>query len=423
MTPNSPLHLFEGFGVELEYMIVREDSLNTFPACDEVIKAVAGSYVNEVDRGLLNWSNELTLHVIEFKTNGPAASLAGLSTHFDQHVRDVNRILNPMRGRLMPTAMHPWMDPHAEMRLWPHENSPIYDAFNRIFDCKGHGWANLQSAHINLPFCGDEEFGRLHAAIRLVLPLLPAIAASSPFADAKLAGPMDYRLEVYRTNCAKVPMVTGDVIPEPVFTPDEYERNILQPLYREIAPLDPDAVLQDEWLNARGAIARFERDTIEVRLLDVQECPAADIAIVMLVTKTIRALVEEDWCGWDEQKKWAVPPLAEILRDTVRTAEDAPIDNREYLNAFGFNGQSATAGELWSHIYKNLVPKCSDDEVRLLGPVNHILRHGTLSRRIVRAVGGNVNVANLKNVYRSLCECLQRGEQFDGALHGTPVHV
>ena len=43
----------------------------------------------------------------------------------------------------------------------------IYDTFDRIFSCKGHGWANLQSMQINLPFRGDEEFARLHAAIRV----------------------------------------------------------------------------------------------------------------------------------------------------------------------------------------------------------------------------------------------------------------
>jgi len=40
-------------------------------------------------------------------------------------------------------------------------------------------------------------------------------------------------------------------------------------------------VLQNEWLNSRGAIARFERDTIEIRVLDSQETPAAELAIAI----------------------------------------------------------------------------------------------------------------------------------------------
>src|SRR5690606_3311880 len=102
-----------------------------------------------------------------------------------------NAHLAPLGGRLMPSAMHPWMDPLTQTRLWPHENSPVYEAFNRIFGCQGHGWSNLQSMHINLPFEGDEEFGRLHAGIRLILPILPALAASSPFVEGRATGLMD----------------------------------------------------------------------------------------------------------------------------------------------------------------------------------------------------------------------------------------
>ncbi len=103
-------------------------------------------------------------------------------------MKRINGVLEPLGARLMPSAMHPWMDPHREMVLWPHENSSIYEAFNRIFDCRGHGWANLQAVHLNLPFRGDAEFARLHAAIRVLLPLLPALAASSPFIDGRLPG-------------------------------------------------------------------------------------------------------------------------------------------------------------------------------------------------------------------------------------------
>ncbi len=83
---------------------------------------------------------------------------------------------------------------------WPHEYSPVYEAYDRIFDCRGHGWANPQSVHLNLPLTGDDEFGRLRAAIRLLLPIMPALAASSPVIDGRLTGLMDSRLEVYRTN-------------------------------------------------------------------------------------------------------------------------------------------------------------------------------------------------------------------------------
>ena len=44
---------------------------------------------------------------------------------------------------------------------------------------------NIQAVHLTLPFRGASEFGRLMAACRVVLPLLPALAASSPFVEGE----------------------------------------------------------------------------------------------------------------------------------------------------------------------------------------------------------------------------------------------
>ena len=254
MTTITPLHLFEGFGIELEYMLVDINTLDVLPMSDRVLHAVAGAYEAEVEMGDIAWSNELVLHVIELKTNGPAPSLLGLPPAFTAQVGHINTLLAPLQGCLMPSAMHPWMQPHREMRLWPHAYSPVYEAFNRIFGCQGHGWANLQSVHLNLPFANDVEFGRLHAAIRLLLPIMPALAASSPILEGRPSGFLDTRMEMYRSNAQRIPSVSGKVIPEPAFTKHDYEQTILQPLYRDIAPYDPEGILQYEWLNARGAM-------------------------------------------------------------------------------------------------------------------------------------------------------------------------
>ncbi|MFH0793725.1 MAG: glutamate--cysteine ligase, partial [bacterium] len=58
-------------------MIVNRETLDVLPVTDEVLRAVSGRYESEVEQGALAWSNELVLHVIELKTNGPAKSLKG----------------------------------------------------------------------------------------------------------------------------------------------------------------------------------------------------------------------------------------------------------------------------------------------------------------------------------------------------------
>lgn len=401
--------LFECFGVELEYMLVDLRTLDVAPLADRLLMAAAGGaeIVNDVDFERTSWSNELALHVIEFKTNGPPPTLDGLAEAFQADVRRANRLASPLGARLMPGGMHPWMAPLREARLWPHDYSPVYEAFNRIFDCRGHGWSNLQSAHLNLPFGDDAEFARLHAGIRLLLPLLPALAASSPILDGRPSGLADTRLEVYRSNARRVPSVSGRVIPEPVFSRAAYEREILERIYADLAPHDPQGVLRHEWANARGAIARFERNTIEIRVLDVQECPAADLAILRLIVAALKALVGERWTSLTEQQSWSVERLERIFLATIRDADQALIDEEAYLKALGVSGARATAGEVWTAIAEAL-GQSGDPALKT------ILNEGCLARRIVRRVGLRPRQEALFALAGELCDCLQQGRLLAG---------
>lgn len=407
------LGLFAGFGIELEYMIVESGALSVLPVTDELLKMIAGHFVNEVEVGELAWSNELALHVVELKTNGPAASLAGLAAFFQRDLARINGLLADLGGRLMPTAMHPWMDPHSETRLWPHEYSPIYEAFNRIFGCQGHGWSNLQSMHINLPFANDTEFARLHAAIRLILPILPALAASSPIMDRRVTGTMDNRLAVYRDNAKRVPSVSGHVIPEAVFTRRDYERRILDKIYRDLQPYDPEGTLRYEWVNARGAIARFDRNAIEIRVLDVQECPAADLALAALIVAVLRALTAEAWQDLKRQRRWEMATLAGIYSGAVRDAEMTVIDDRNYLEAFGYPERGrCRAHELWQHLIESLIFQGQSQTTEWNGALKNYLQHGSLARRIVTATQGSPSRERITEIYRSLCDCLATGTFF-----------
>lgn len=408
----SRLPLFAGIGVELEYMIVDAATLDVRTISDELIRAVTGDFQSDVERGPFCWSNELVLHVIEFKTNGPAKSLCGLAGGFQAEVNEADRRLAPLGARLMPSAMHPWMDPHLETRLWPHECSAVYEAYNRIFGCQGHGWSNLQSLHLNLPFADDAEFAALHAAIRALLPILPALAASSPVIDAQLTGWLDNRLAVYRTNSAKIPSLTGRVIPEAVFSEADYDREILQRMYRDIAPHDPEGILQDEFLNSRGAIARFERGSIEIRVLDVQECPAADLAIAQLIVATLRALVEQRWQNLDLLMKLDTEMLERVFLATAKDAENAVINSPRFLEVLGWNSASScTAGDLWRHLFGQFRPASTWD-AGTLEILEFILREGTLASRLLRALEGRSTRDRLNRTYAQLCDCLNSGRLF-----------
>lgn len=405
---DAPLHLFEATGVELEYMIVDRESLSVRPLADRVLGAVGGTGEVEVELGPMAWSNELALHVVEIKTNGPVAELSGAAERFLDSVRRIDAILESHGARLMPTGMHPWMDPEDELHLWPHEAGPIYRTFHRIFDCTGHGWANLQSMHVNLPFCGDEELGRLHAAIRMLLPVLPGLAASSPFADGRATGYLDSRMEYYRHNADRVPSVAGAIVPERVYSRQEYEDRILGRIYREMEGLDPDGILRHEWVNARGAIARFDRGAIEIRVIDLQETPRADLAVCALTVAAVRAVAEGRLGDPDGIRDWPEERLAEIFRRCLVSGDRTRIAEEDYVRALDLPADVATAGELWRAVRERvgeLPPEAEE-------PLAVILERGCLARRILEATGPEPDRGRLHEVYRELSDCLVQDRVF-----------
>jgi carboxylate-amine ligase len=409
----TPLHLFEGYGVELEYMIADLENLNIKPFADKVINQAAGETANVVEMGPIAWSNELVMHVLEMKTNGPARSLQGLSDQFHRSIHQANTLLKNFQCVLLPTAMHPWMNPEKETRIWSHEQNEVYLAYDRIFGCKGHGWSNLQSTHLNLPFADDAEFTRLHAAIRLILPIIPALTASSPLMDGVLTGLKDNRLEVYRHNQHKIPSLTGRVVPEVIHSIDEYHEKILQRIYKDIAPWDYDDILQGEWLNSRGAIARFDRNAIEIRVIDIQESPAADIAFIALIAEIVKALTEERWVSIETLHKFSEQRLEILMLRGIKSAEEALIDDEEFLEVFGLgNYRQLLAGVLWSKLAQELI---TDDEFNPLtnAALNCYLKQGSLSSRIMKALGQNPVKSRIEAVYRELYQCLGNNTIFN----------
>ena len=412
MTEPTRIHIFQAYGVELEYMIVDRDSLKVRPITDELLHRVLGAYESDYTNGRVTWSNELVLHVVELKSTKPDNDFAGLEVAFAQNITEINKLLGQWNAMLMPSAAHPFMDPMAETKLWPHENNEVYAIYNKIFDCRGHGWSNLQSMHLNLPFYDDEEFARLHAAIRIVLPLLPAVCASSPFLDGRATGLLDTRMKYYKKNQARIPSITGKVIPEAVFSKRNYLNTIYERIKTDIAPFDPEGELNPVWVNSRGAISRFDRGSIEIRIMDIQECPHADLAIASLVIALIKALASERLVDREAQMQWKTEALAELLDRTIAKGGDAVIDNREYLDLFGIRGGVMTAALLWSHLLKWLIAS-GETGLAQYADAYKVILEGTLAARLLRKLGQEPTETALISTYRELAVCLATNKMFD----------
>jgi carboxylate-amine ligase len=410
-----PLHLFDACGLELEYMLVDRASLDVRPIADRVLQEASGTDkpANDYVRGSLGWSNELVMHVLELKNTQPTAELGALAQRLQQEIVAMNSRLERHAARLMPGGMHPWMTPATETRLWPHGGAAIYRAYDRIFNCRSHGWSNLQSTHINLPFSNDEEFSRLHAALRVIIPVLPALAAASPYADGHASGMLDYRMGVYRTNAGAIPELNGDIVPEPVTTRAEYERHILAPMYDAIAPHDPEGLLRHEWLNARGAIARFDRNAIEVRVLDTQECPQVDVAFAAIIMDLAESLCEKTFYRPTADSQLPTRMLAEIFTACAHEADHARIRHPEYLHVFGVMRNDANARNLWEAIAERLDRENAPRASVWRGPVEFALSRGPLSRRLLLAIGPRPRHRALHELYSALADTLAAGKPFD----------
>ena len=401
-------HLFEVYGIELEYMLVNSNSFKVAPIVDVLLTKKNGELTSDVDNGTVAWSNELVAHVIEIKTNGPTNDINNLAEAFHKNITEINALLKPLNAKLLPTASHPTMNPLKDTQLWKHSYSEVYELYNRIFDCKGHGWSNVQSTHINLPFYDDKEFEKLHAAIRIILPLIPGLCASSPILDGKITGFKDTRLEYYKTNQKEIPEMTGLVIPERVFTKADYYATIFEPIKQVIKKYDTNNILDHHFLNSRGAIARFDRNAIEIRLVDIQECPKADIAICVLIIEVLKLLVNEDTTSLKKQKKWLKQDLYSIFNAVIKDGEVYNILNLDYLELFGIK-QVTNVKNVWHHLYMLVKENITKDHQKAL---EIIFNHGTLSTRIVKALNQDVSVKNIELVYNQLAKCLEENKLF-----------
>jgi gamma-glutamyl:cysteine ligase YbdK (ATP-grasp superfamily) len=410
-TTSNRLKLFQAFGIELEYMLVDRETLDVRSVADRVLASVAGKPTSDFESGAITWSNELALHVIELKGTLPTRDLVSLTASLQQGIADMQPFLAANNVCLLPTGMHPWMDPTRETQIWPHESSEIYQAYHRVFDCFTHGWANVQSVHLNLPFADDEQFAQLHAATRIILPILPALTASSPIIDGRRGNALDMRMQHVRAHCQRIPFLTGEMVPEPIFDEATYRQQIFAKLKELIGPHDQDEVFDANFLNARGAIARFDRGSVELRVMDVQEYPAADISICVAAIAALKTMVHEHWQCLDDQKSLSTAKLSQLLDEVSVGAETTVIKDGAYLRQFGVHEGTMTAGELWRHIL--LIAGDHEPLLRQFNPMlQPILKEGSLATRIMRAVGQDDRPEHLREVYQTLSDCLSQGKPF-----------
>jgi gamma-glutamyl:cysteine ligase YbdK (ATP-grasp superfamily) len=351
--------------------------------------------VNFVELPSFTFGKEIQLHVMEIKPNMPFRSPENFEETMQAAVLTLEDFLERKYGaHLLGTGMHPLLR-LEETGVWPHRHKKIYDAYSKVFNLNQHGWLNIQSFQLNIPYSNEKSAIFMHNMLAEICAYLPAISASSPIYEGKFGENVDNRLRFYMSNQKEVPSISGDVIPEYVSSFKEYEKKIIERYSLDLTKAHADECLfYKDWVNSRGAIFRFDRKAIEIRVMDEQECIKSDVALSCFIRALLRGLME---------RKAEFLPHEILVKDfnsVIRMGLDAKVAHP--------NGQ--TARQVCQQFLKIACESATEEEKKYLPIIQKRLEHGNLSEIIREKVQQRVQKTDFKeaviNVYSALTKSL-----------------
>lgn len=406
--------LFDVAGLELEYPTVNGD-LDVVALVEPAFRAIAGRGTSDIELDRVGFSNEIADHVFEVKTLDPVHSLRDADEAIVTGIRRFSEVLQQEWGaRLLPTAMHPWFDPQ-DARLWTRSGLRIYTTYAQIFDIRTHGWMNVHATHLNLPFGSERETMAMHTAAAMLVPYLPAIAASSPVHDGRLQPFADSRLGWILQHQSRIPETCGRIVPEYVDSFNAYRRDILQPMYAALDRFPHSDPIRHEFLNSRGAVLRFARRAMEVRVIDTQECVRMDVAISVFTRAVLRQLTNEVLDG-----SITLPSTDTLVADFHACVRDG---SRALVRAPHITGITDGAGVSVGTVLRSLLERAQRavvaEDASYLALIEQIVSTGTLSERIRARLEPHAQSETalrraLREVYRELADCLISNEPWGG---------
>ena len=408
---------FEVAGLEIEYATVDRD-LNAISAVAPALRVLAGRPTSDVDLGHMAFSNEIADHVLELKTPEPVRSLRDAEGRLVEGIHRISAVLREQSGaRLLPTGMHPWLDPRRA-RLWSRSNTRIYETYARLFDIQTHGWMNVHSTHLNLPMGRGEEAVAMMNAAALIIPYLPALAASSPMYDGELQPAVDGRLAWILGHQARIPESQGEIVPEYATSLADYRRAVLGSMYRALDELPNAGALRHDFFNARGAVFKLSRRSLEIRVLDTQECVLMDVAMAVFVRSALRALVRPLRAG-----RLVLPPhpvLVADFRAVIAAGSEAAVAAPHLAGDSDRLPEGSIPVRTALRTLLDLARReVRRDEAEYLDLVEETISQGSLSERVRAALlpyagEDEAFTEAARRLYIELADCLETNQRWRG---------
>jgi gamma-glutamyl:cysteine ligase YbdK (ATP-grasp superfamily) len=390
----------EVLGPEHEFSLVNEE-LKALPIVDKIIKDFHGRIVNFVEQPHFTFGKELQLHVMEIKPNMPFKSPEKFEETMHEAVLAIADFVKRKYGAyLLGTGMHPLLT-LEETKVWPHRHKQIYQAYSKVFNLKQHGWLNIQSFQLNIPYFNEKQAILMHNILAEICAYLPAISASSPIYEGKFGAYVDNRLHFYMTNQKEVNSVTGDVIPEYISSFSQYRKEIIEKYSMELANKGVDkCLLHKDWVNSRGAIFRFDRRAIEIRIMDEQECVKLDVALSCFLRALLRGMMRNNP---------NLLPHENLVKDFNSVIAAG-------LNAEVSHPKGKTAKQVCEHFFKIAWENASKEEKRYLPLIRKRIENGNLSEIIKEKVQRRAQKTDLKeailDIYLELVKSLMKNQPY-----------
>jgi glutamate---cysteine ligase / carboxylate-amine ligase len=270
-------------GTEHEFSI-NDPQFSPLPVSDTILRTICGSYKSEILFGDVKLGKELQKTVLEIIPRNYADTIAELE---GQLVRGVRKFTHVFRDRyqLLGLGMHPSLK-LGETAVWEHDEGEYYEAYDRLFNIRQHGWLNIQALQVNLSYSGEKDLVTHFNRLRVLLPYLIAVTAASPIVEGRSTGAADNRLLYYRENQNEIPLICNRIVPEKIGSVNDYRRQ-QEEIFTALRAREAE-ILCEEWVNSGGVIIRFSRKCLEVKALDEQDCIRSDMAVCAFIRSLLR---------------------------------------------------------------------------------------------------------------------------------------
>ena len=399
--------ILDAVEIGLEYIIADRRTLQTRNIASAVLHRLSESKKESDPLPLIQISNTLVQHSLRFSNTLPASNFHKLEAAFLDSIEEVNQELEKNDAFLLPGGVHPFMDPKKEGYLYDIETHNPLISLARKIDYRRHSWLNRQISVFRIPYNTEGEFAQLHNALILLLPYIPALAASSPYLDGDWQEYLDERIYRQSRKVSKIPPIVGTFIPEACDTLEEYGKSVLNPIAESVADLIGSLPAKEvERINGRAAIALPSQKKIEIRILSTQEAPSMDLALIAFIIGALKSLL-----GLDPSDLKAVVARStgeqrkEQLHLVCRRGYDATIELVETPSAFGLGNLPMPTQSFWKAVFNQLAT--TQPMEYGFDTIKWLLANGSLAQRLFGRYGKSLDNYAMNDMMLSLDRSLR----------------